>query len=182
MVFAHLLNIQTTVLKEGLQVADQSSVNGCPGEQEVLAKPENSGIAVTLTNKIHRLVRAFLFRRCDAMATEANVTDIIAEQKHSLRVLYLMGIFFEGLASFHLAREANETKKWIELTQRGEAALAKVTVWSQHSSWNWEHKRLLLEAENMQVTGSLDRAGASYIEAIQLAHRHKFIHDEAIAR
>ena len=40
---------------------------------------------------------------------------------------------------------------------------------------------LILEAESMNTMGDIDRAVALYNSAIQSAHEHKFIHEEAIA-
>jgi len=53
--------------------------------------------------------------------------------------------------------------------------------WSEHSSWNWENKLLLLEAESVHAKGEFDRAGSFYDNAIRSAREHKFVHEEAIA-
>jgi hypothetical protein len=54
-------------------------------------------------------------------------------------------------------------------------------LWSEHSSWNFENKMLLLEAERMHTLGIYDRAATLYEAAIRSAREHKFIHEEAIA-
>ena len=87
--------------------------------------------------------------------------------------------FFEALASYQLARQrSNEATK---LIQKGEVILAKMKCWSEHSSWNWENKSFLLEAEKMHTLGNFDKAGPLYISAIRSAYQHKFVHEEAIA-
>ena len=62
-----------------------------------------------------------------------------------------------------------------------DGVLEKMKLWSQHSSWNWENKRLLLEAEKMHALGDFDSAASLYERSIQSAREHKFIHEEAIA-
>ena len=59
--------------------------------------------------------------------------------------------------------------------------LTKIRYWSEHSSWNWEDKMVLLEAEKMYTMGNFDQASLFYEKAIRLAHEHKFINDEAIS-
>jgi len=91
---------------------------------------------------------------------------------------FIMGYFFEGLASFQLARLNNKSANWIE---RGRSSLERLRHWSECSSWNWENKLLLLEAEDMYTEGLFVLAESLYDSAIRSAHEHKFIHEEAIA-
>lgn len=180
-----LLHYHVLALKEGLHVLDGGSVCNIPTEGEFFA---SAGFGrdhiLVLNSKIHQLVRAFLFRQLDVTALERlGVWDEIREKKHLLRPIYLMGIFFEGLASFQVARQANgqtdERARWIA---KGGSILEQMTNWSSHSSWNWENKRLLLEAEKARTLGDFDSAASFYEIAVRSAHDHKFIHEEAIAR
>lgn len=59
--------------------------------------------------------------------------------------------------------------------------LANMRCWSEHSSWNWENKRLLLEAESLFTTGEYDQVRSLYDSAVLSAREHKFVHEEAIA-
>ena len=151
-----------------------------PTEKEALAQFSDP---IFLTSyKIHQLVRAYLFRQFDDLQSLdiVDISDDIEKNKHQLRPLLLFGIYFEGLASFLLARQTNnsERTRWIE---KGENVLTKIRYWSEHSSWNWEDKMVLLEAEKMYTVGNFDQAALLYERAIRLAHEHKFINDEAIA-
>jgi hypothetical protein len=74
--------------------------------------------------------------------------------------------------------DGNETSSMME---RGLSVLKRMQCWSEHSCWNWEDKRLLLEAEHMYTLGEYDQASSLYDSAIRSAHDHKFLHGEAIA-
>ena len=168
-----LVNSQCLVLKEG--VASLEDADGVPSESDF--PPDKLSLLVT---KIHNTARAYLFRQLDNESLDINVSGTILDEKHQLRPLFFMGIFFEGLACFQLARQTNndEGTKWME---RGESILVRMKLWSQHSTWNFENKMLLLEAEKMHTLGIFDRAATFYDGAIRSAREHKFIHEEAIA-
>ena len=179
---AILLHSQCLVLKEGVAVLDAEAVDNIPTERDFLISAEfGKHKVLVLTYKIHQLVRAFLFRQLDDFLLDTvNIWDTMSEEKHHLRPLPLLGIFFEGLVCFQLARQSNddERSKWIK---KGEMVLEKIQILSQHSSWNWENKMLLLEAEKMHTLGGFDSAASFYERSIRSAREHKFIHEEAIA-
>ena len=82
------------------------------------------------------------------------------------------------LVYFSRAIRDSERSRWIE---KGEKVLTKMKYWSELSSWNWESKMVLLEAEKMYTAGKFDQAALLYERSIRLAHDHKFMNDEAIA-
>lgn len=167
------LLLQTICLQEG------SHPDSNLTENEVSEKFKNNASA-TLGYKIHQLMRAFLFRQLETLPHDAiKLSDIIYGKKHPLRTLYVMGLFYEGLSSFQLARHTKEdATTWIA---HGDSILANVKMWSEHSLWNWENKALLLEAEKMHSLGHFDVTGSLYERAIRSAHDHKFVHEEGIA-
>ena len=126
-------------------------------------------------------MRAFLFCQLDDKSLDINVLGTILEEKHPLRPGTLLGIFVEGLACFQLARQTkdDERSEWME--EKGETVLEKMKLWSEHSSWNFENKMLLLEAEQMHTLGDFDSAASFYERSVRSAREHKFIHEEAIA-
>ena len=178
---AILLHSQIMVLKEGLDVSTDVHFDGMPSEGEILAD-SSSNLKVFAAGKVHHLTRAFLFRQMDDASLQNNISKVVAESHHQLTSTYLMGYFFEGLASFLLARQSinnvHESAKWIE---RGLSVLTRMRCWSEYSSWNWEDKLLLLEAENMHTMVEFEKASSLYDSAIRSAHEHKFVHGEAIA-
>ena len=50
-----------------------------------------------------------------------------------------------------------------------DGVLEKMKLWSQHSSWNWENKMMLLEAEKMHTLGDFNSAASFYERSIQSA-------------
>ncbi len=111
------------------------------------------------------------------MSDIPDVLNLVLERRAPLRPLLLMGIFYEGLVSFYMARRSNDDK-W---RSKGEAALLSMTHWSQYCRWNFLNKALLLEAEKMFSLGDLERTSKSYNDAIVLSRKHKFMHEEAVA-
>ena len=184
---AMLLLSQIMVLKGGLHMSRISHLENMPNEGEILADA-SSAPKVFLDGKVYHLTRAFLFRQMDDESMHINISSAVAENYHQLDSTILMGYFFEGLASFLLARRSMlnrssiaDNESSIKLTARGLSVLKRMRCWSEHCCWNWEDKVLLLEAEHMYTLGDYDQASSLYDSAIRSAHDHKFIHGEAIA-
>jgi len=172
---AVLLLSQIVVLRDGPDAACVDK--GLPSENDILADAR-SGPSISAFGKVHHLTRAFHFRQMFDATLHIGISETIAESSHLLKVDFIMGYFFEGLASFQLARLNNKSANWIE---RGRSSLERLRHWSECSSWNWENKLLLLEAEDMYTEGLFVLAESLYDSAIRSAHEHKFIHEEAIA-
>lgn len=86
--------------------------------------------------------------------------------------------FIAGLASFHIYRKTCESA-W---ALRGHKCKADMKLWTeQGSSWNVQHKLLLLEAEEHFSNNKFEAAEKCYQNAIASAKSHKFINDEALA-
>ncbi|KAL7555133.1 hypothetical protein ACHAWF_018812 [Thalassiosira exigua] len=177
-----LVHCQIRVLREGLNVLNSVGGHFIPTERELLADPQYlpDNPMIVLGKKINELVRAILFRQFDDISFDtADIWDSVCGKKELLRIFLIIGIFFEGLVSYKLARQRNEFKEqWIA---KGDSILASMKCWSEHSLWNWENKMLLLEAERLHTLGTYDEASRLYEKAIVSAREHKFIHEEAIA-
>ena len=176
-----LLHSQTCVLKAGIHTLNEDRVGSIPTERELLANERfaNNKVAVR-TMKVHHLMRAVLFGQLDDISSsDVNLWSDTSELKNALRPLVVVGIFYQGLASFYLARKrVQERTSWIA---RGDAILSSMKRWAQHSEWNWENKALLLAAEKEHLLGSFGRAEALYERAIRSAREHRFVHEEAMA-
>ncbi|KAL7480034.1 hypothetical protein ACHAW6_005741, partial [Cyclotella cf. meneghiniana] len=83
-----------------------------------------------------------------------------------------------GLVAFQLYRKTRDSM-WLEM---GRKCKSDMKLWAEQGSlWNFQHKFLLLEAEEQYSTASFEDAKASYINAILSAKSHKFVNDEALA-
>ena len=172
---------ETRVLKQGLSAYDakQSNIHTMAEARE---KFGSNCFMFQSVHMIHKIILAYLFRMLDDLSLDSvDISGDIERKKHSLNPCFMFGLFYEGLTSFLLARQTtrdSERLKWIE---KGENVLTKIKFWSEHSSWNWESKMVMLEAEKMYTMGNCNLASLYYDKAIRVAHEHKFINDEAIA-
>jgi hypothetical protein len=186
---AMLFLSQVMVLKGGLYMSHISHLEKVPTEVEILADA-STAIKLILYGKVHHLTRAFFFRQIEDLSLHIDISKSVAEHYHQLDLNILMGYFFEGLASFLLARrsmmsssctDGNKSSSIKLMMERGQSVLKRMRCWREHSCWNWEDKVLLLDAENCYTHRDYDRASSLYDSAIQSAHDHKFIHGEAIS-
>mmetsp|Transcript_2682 Transcript_2682/g.3427 ORF Transcript_2682/g.3427 Transcript_2682/m.3427 type:complete len:141 (-) Transcript_2682:67-489(-) len=98
-----------------------------------------------------------------------------------MRFIDIYCTFYEGLAVFHLARCSTDKvikSKWMDI---GEKSVDRFKVWQEHSSWNFENKLYLLQAECHRCAGENDNADAKYLAAIESARRHRLLHEEGLA-
>lgn len=83
-----------------------------------------------------------------------------------------------GLAAFRLFRQTKDSI-WLK---RGQKCKKDIQVWvEQGCRWNFEHKFLLLAAEESHCLGDNDVAKEYYKNAIAAAQTHKFLNDECFA-
>mmetsp|Transcript_43738 Transcript_43738/g.91966 ORF Transcript_43738/g.91966 Transcript_43738/m.91966 type:complete len:1476 (+) Transcript_43738:19-4446(+) len=177
-----LIYWQTVALSEGLHTLDEEQNDEefpCESDVLLIGKGKNVPVFVIL-NKVLMLIRKYLFHQLEDDVVDINISSRIAESNETLRATTLLGIFFEGLACFKLARQSLGNKR-VALLEQGESVLARMRFYNDHSTWNFENKMLLLEAERMYTLDNFDQADSFYQQSILSAHKHKFIHEEAIA-
>ncbi|MCP4283535.1 MAG: serine/threonine protein kinase, partial [Gammaproteobacteria bacterium] len=68
-----------------------------------------------------------------------------------------------------------------QILARVGAHQAKMKHWAKHAPMNLLHKYLLVEAERARVLGQDGQAREYYDQAIELAHEHEYINEEALA-
>ena len=148
--------------------------NNSPAEESAIS----ASVLLTVGHNIEKLEKAFLFRRLDSATTMTNIMETISSNDILITPALMRGIFFEGLACFHFARQTNE-EEWLV---RGSSILETFKRWKElGSAWNFQNKVQLLQAEREYCTGDNESASASYEESIKSAHDHKFVHEEGIA-
>ncbi|KAL7467742.1 hypothetical protein ACHAXS_007979 [Conticribra weissflogii] len=119
---------------------------------------------------------AVFFRKFDEVSEIAEKYISFGQQKSRIQDLFL--VFFQGLAAFHKFRHESRDTKWLRI---GEDALHQLQLWAGHSTWNFENKLFLLEAEMHFSIGDYDNAERKYLSSIQSAHCHRFVHEEGLS-
>eukprot|EP00804_Cyclotella_cryptica_P018768 CCRYP_007259-RA/>CCRYP_007259-RA protein AED:0.28 eAED:0.28 QI:0/1/0.66/1/1/1/3/2507/1005 len=139
---------------------------------------ENKNPRQLVILSFHNMYRSFVFYN-DATLEEYAEKFFQLEQRTWFLFAGSIGqTFIAGLASFHIYRETGNSS-W---AARGQQCKAAMKLWAeQGSSWNVQHKLLLLEAEESNSYGKLQVADESYLNAISCAKAHKLINDEALA-
>jgi len=77
----------------------------------------------------------------------------------------------------HFYRE-NHDQFWLD---RATHAISKLETWAAESAWNFENKLYLLQAESHYAFGEMESAATKYRKAIESSHKHRFVHEEAVA-
>ncbi len=86
--------------------------------------------------------------------------------------------FYYGLMAFDAARnQPTENAKYFKI---GEESLSKMKKWATHSTWNYQNKLHLLEAEYHYTQGMKMEAKLKYELAIQSSKSHYFGHEEGL--
>ncbi len=170
--------IHSVALIEGEDSCERACFSGIPTEKEIeTMSMERKQELVSFGLQTHRLMRTFLFRQYDKMPRLYGILENLMDNKIPLLSLFIVGVFYEGLTSFFMARKTRD-ETWVT---RGDAALRFLQQWCKLSEWNFENKVLLLQAEKVYTQGDLDAAEEYYKTATISAQRHKFIHEEAIS-
>lgn len=182
---------QIAVLIGGEDALEDGQVNGVPiGTGAPKNNVERKLFAPFVMSL--NLARAYYLRQLDGDMIWTSINEILMSEKRPLDLNTCIGQYFEGLASFILARRVKkqqmETQQQVvsahavdiaTLMRRGESVLKQMQSFVEFSNWNWECRALLLEAEKAYTVGELDSAETLYLRAIRSAGRHKITHEEA---
>ncbi|KAL7461106.1 hypothetical protein ACHAXS_001539 [Conticribra weissflogii] len=173
--FTYYLSV---ALIEGPDFCDSVGGSDIPDECDMIAFVKSRKYEIlSLNMHTNQLVRNFLFRQYDEMLNAPSILSHLLGNKVPLFSLFIVGVFYEGLASFCMARRTHDAI-WIT---KGNAALAFMQHWSDLAPRNFENKFLLLEAEKNFTLGNLHEAQKYYEDATRSAQTHQFIHEEAIS-
>jgi len=99
----------------------------------------------------------------------------IASRKKTMRIIFAVGVFYEGLSSFFLARRHSHHH-----CEVGMRALDFISMYSQANPYTFENKHLLLKAMLQQLSNSPE-AGATFLASISSARQNEFIVEEGLA-
>eukprot|EP00985_Skeletonema_marinoi_P022094 scaffold13905_cov119-Skeletonema_marinoi.AAC.1 len=126
----------------------------------------------------NKLYVGFMFRRYDEVKQLAVAYDAIASLPfNTILISHSMHVFYGGLINFWIARKTMDVI-WFD---RGERAIEKMRSYADCSTWNFQNKLLLLQAEQCFYLEDIESAKRCYDAAILSAKEHKFVHEEALA-
>lgn len=179
---AHMLNMDLQIcLNLQKETAEPYRLVGSAfNEEEMLsiyqARNDNSRISTVLCNK---LMLAYLFGAYDeavrlAHQVEERVVGLSAS-------IYLpLFNFYDSLT--HLAVYAGRIAgEQAEIGARVAANQKRLHEWAGHAPMNFQHKWLLVAAEQAAISQDFGQAREYYDEAIRLAGQHGYVQEEGLA-
>ena len=125
-----------------------------------------------------QLTISFIFRRMDnAERIVRQYDEFFSLHAPQQPLNTIHRTFYTGLIALHCLRQTEE-KYWMDISMH---AIERMKTWAEASEWNFENKSLLLNAEHHFSIGDFDQATEEYHLSIASSHKHRFIHEEAIA-
>ncbi|MBW2737261.1 MAG: AAA family ATPase [Deltaproteobacteria bacterium] len=95
-------------------------------------------------------------------------------------VVVLIFFFYDSLARLAVFHDSSLSEQRIIL-KKVAANLKKIKKWAHHAPKNHLHRFYLIEAERMRILGKDAIAEKYYDQAIELAKKHEYINEEALA-
>mmetsp|Transcript_31442 Transcript_31442/g.47743 ORF Transcript_31442/g.47743 Transcript_31442/m.47743 type:complete len:1275 (+) Transcript_31442:33-3857(+) len=159
---------------------DPTVLTGELMDQEVVLK---DALENDYHNTVHliyclRLWMAYLFGKDELAATMIDQCKSTNSAFSGARTTITVNeTFYCGLASTTLFMKTRK-KKFESLAY---SSIKKMKKFAEDNSWNFSHKVKLLDAEIFVLKQDIDMAKKTYNEAIELAGKHRFIHEQALA-
>jgi PAS domain S-box-containing protein len=88
--------------------------------------------------------------------------------------------FYDSLARLAVFHESSLSEQRVIL-KKVSANRKRIKKWAHHAPGNHLHRFYLIEAERMRILGKDARAKKYYDQAIELAKKHEYINEEALA-
>ncbi|KAL3800186.1 hypothetical protein HJC23_001107 [Cyclotella cryptica] len=143
-------------------------------DEDYLQKLESLGMSSMLqAGYFNALFVNFWFKKYDEAASWAKKYRC----RNQNRFLDVYHSFYEGMTAFQLARKT-VNRNAIEV---GHLAISLFQEWVKHSTWNFQNKLLLLQAELQFFEGNKEGAIEKYQAAIKTAQESGFIHEGGLA-
>ena len=175
---AVVVYLQTAAFIGGVEGEEERPGN-FPSWDDLLTHPERSAnVDFSFTIQAHVYMRIFILTRDFTNLPNEGLLVQLTRKQTPLRPILWVGVFFEGLVSFHLARLLDDSDYY----QQGEAALAFISKWRRKScnKYNFENKYMVLEAMRLDHKDP-DQAEDLYLKAVKSSRDNRFVHEEGIA-
>ncbi|MGB0384017.1 MAG: ATP-binding protein [Ardenticatenaceae bacterium] len=127
----------------------------------------------------HKLMLSTLFEQY----TEANeIARLAANYLDRVRATMMVPFFhfYESLATLAIVPETEKSKQK-KLFKKVASNQKKMKHWAEQAPMNYLHKYYLVEAERARVLGQDGQAREYYDQAIELAAKHEYVNEEALA-
>jgi predicted ATPase/signal transduction histidine kinase len=149
-------------------------------EEETLSRlKQTKNYLVTALYHIYKIQPCFHYENYELALHHILEAEIYAEalagQAHMVDLTLFSFLTFSALYPSMSENEQNETM------QRLENYLKKMSLWADNMPANFEHLRLLMEAELARLRADILKADDLYKKSTYLANNHSFKHHEAIA-
>ena len=149
-------------------------------EQKMLSVHQETNDYATLYYLyFNKLLLNFVFCRYPSALEAASMAEKYLNQVAGLAIGNLF-YFYSSLAQLAMFRDVSgkEQKKRLKNISLNQQILKK---WSHHAPMNYLHKYYLVEAELARVLEKNDKARDLYDKAIDLAQKHQYLNEEALA-
>jgi hypothetical protein len=77
-----------------------------------------------------------------------------------------------------MARNFPNEESWLGI---GKCSILSLECFVNRSTWNFDNKLRLLQADLISLTGDRDKAIEEYEASIELAKKHRFVHEQGLA-
>mmetsp|Transcript_5487 Transcript_5487/g.15949 ORF Transcript_5487/g.15949 Transcript_5487/m.15949 type:complete len:361 (+) Transcript_5487:638-1720(+) len=181
--FIHTLNapIRQTSLNLLGRSANPVKLIGEEMDEDCLLRSaeENSDELIYSMINLFRMWLAYLFKEYELAADmiEKNRDHYGKESKLARFDPVCTYAFYSGLTALVLARKEGKSK-WLGTIEK---ATRRMEVLTASCAWNCQHKLDLMRAEFAYLEGNKSQAAGLYASAVELAAKHHFIHDHALA-
>jgi predicted ATPase/signal transduction histidine kinase/tRNA A-37 threonylcarbamoyl transferase component Bud32 len=128
---------------------------------------------------INKLILSYLFHEYDAAANHALSAEIYVNNVLGLLIIPIF-YFYDSLTQLALYNTVHKFQQEVIL-KKVRANQHKIKRWAKHAPMNFLHKYYLVEAEQQRILGNNLKAMEAYDYAIDLAKRHGYLNDEALA-
>jgi len=129
---------------------------------------------------LNKLILCYLFQDFTQAAKYAITTDhLLSEGAVGLLVVPVF-YFYDSLAKLAVFSAALPEQQ-VRILETVDANQMRMKHWADHAPMNYLHKFYLVEAERYRVLGRDVEAADAYDRAIDLAHIHEYLNEEALA-
>ncbi|KAL9184820.1 hypothetical protein ACHAXT_002597 [Thalassiosira profunda] len=127
------------------------------------------------------LFTAMAALQCCVHLSGESINEVEIQSMEELRALGEGNAFLEWMLFIHNLASHFYMREYEQYRELGEQAVALLSQLETISTWNFQHKRMLLQAEQHYLNRDLISADAAYEASIRSARDHKWLNEQALA-